>query len=182
MNDKEGCLDAIGQFIGVAPDGITNQAYQQEKNDKEAIERAKQSSLCKNLTRGDSLVTEKLEKLQLLDINLSNSNELTELDHTHIEAACFDQMVELGYKPFHEVRPQVSQIDLEQFHKENEIGKQQKKAQLKIDDPKDWSNRQQQETILKKFSDTFVTIEDIAINDKQNQWNLTVLKQLVWQL
>ena len=127
MKDKDGCLDSIGQFVGVAPDGITNQAYQQEKNDKEAIERAKQSSLWKNLTRGDSLVTEKLEKLQLLDINLSNSNELTELDHTHIEAACFDQMVELGYKPFHEVRPQVSQIDLEQPTKKMKLESSRRK-------------------------------------------------------
>ena len=160
MKDKDGCLDSIGHFIGVAPDGITNQAYQQEKNDKESIERAKQSSLWKNLTRGESLVT---EKLQQLDINLSNSSELTELDHTHIEAACFDQMLELGYEPFHKVRPQVSQIDLEQFHKENEIGKQQKKAQLKLDDPKDWSNRQQQEKILKIVS---VSKNEWAMNDE----------------
>ena len=152
LDDKESCLDSIGQFIeeaGVTSDGIRNEGYQQENSFKES-----------------SLVTEIL-----------NSNELTELDHAHIEAACFDQMIQLGYIPLHESRPQVSQIDLEQFYKENEIGKQQKKAQLKLDDPTDWSNRQQQEKILKKFSDTFVTLEDTAM---ENQWNWTNLKHQFW--
>ena len=176
LNDKESCLESLSPFFGASENGVTNQAYHSDRTKQESIARAEKSSLWKNLTRGKSFEIEKLDKLD----TSSNSNELTELDHLHIEAACFDQMVRLGYQPVHDTRPEVSQIEMEAFKNDNEIGKANKERELKSDDPTDWSNRQKQEDILKKFSSTFVTLQDVSTNDKQKTWEWKTLKPKLW--
>ena len=51
---------------------------------------------------------------------------------------------------------------------------------MKSNDPTDWSNRQKQENILKKFSSTFVTLQDVSTNDKQKTWEWKGLKPKLW--
>jgi uncharacterized membrane protein YfcA len=168
LKDKEKQLDKLAPFItGGLPDEDL-QSHEENYNSESSNEarlRAGKSKLWQNLTRGDSFRKEQLCKWRQTD-------DMTETDISHVEAGCYDEMLELGYVPVAQKKIDYRSVEIIQFEKENEEGNKRRKEQLKEEDNDDWERREKQEAVFRKFSKTskdLATIENGAFDNKNTK-------------
>ena len=140
LENKKETLEVLFNFLNATVNAEVLSAH----TSKEARRRAKQSSLWKNLVRGESILGEQMEKWK-------RPGGLTDDDAKMIEAQCKGVMGILGYKLEHKHHlPEFSEEEVAEFRRLNEEGKAAKKTALRERDPEDCERRELQASVLEK--------------------------------